>query len=219
MQGSHSLSRYLSLMPVNNSDEHKRQAKYFKGTKSISIYEMHSAMQSCWLITTSSCGGVLYISFLLILQVFLATFMNLASACLAITAIVLYTVNLVNMLRRLWYMCETFEPATYNSRLHYDYNDDGVGRTLSTETVRDEHRRTNFEICQSTRNIVLVGIRVQGRTSNAPVNHTLTCKMLYVWKFIQHWCLITHTFSNNSHLEGLLIPGYHSLSLGTAGRK
>ncbi|KAJ8354594.1 hypothetical protein SKAU_G00221610 [Synaphobranchus kaupii] len=94
--------------------------------------------------------------------VFLTAFMNLASACLAVTAIVLYSVDLGSGQGLRW-ECNSYETATYRPerrRYRYRYNDYDDQTITPTpyddRGVREFNRRTNFDICQSTRDVLLV---------------------------------------------------------------
>ncbi|KAJ8354588.1 hypothetical protein SKAU_G00221550 [Synaphobranchus kaupii] len=94
--------------------------------------------------------------------VFLTAFMNLASACLAVTAIVLYSVDLGSGQGLRW-KCNSYETATYRSeRRRYRYRYDDYDHQTITPTPYDDRgvnefkRRTNFDICQSTRDVLLV---------------------------------------------------------------
>ncbi|XP_035246037.1 membrane-spanning 4-domains subfamily A member 8-like [Anguilla anguilla] len=83
----------------------------------------------------------------------LTAFMNMASACLAVTAIVLCSVGLAQGLSA-HRMCRLYETSPYQRESYYGY-----GRpTLSPEELRvkDQLRRTNFEMCQSMGNILSV---------------------------------------------------------------
>ncbi|XP_061104782.1 transmembrane protein 176B-like [Conger conger] len=89
-------------------------------------------------------------------MVFLTAFMNLASACLAVTAIVLYSVDLASVLR-LGYRCARFEPAASRSD-RYDRYDRYERTTSSPEKLLEQEqlRWENFELCRDVRHMLLV---------------------------------------------------------------
>ncbi|XP_036393740.1 uncharacterized protein LOC118783920 [Megalops cyprinoides] len=86
--------------------------------------------------------------------VFLTTCMNLASACLAVTAIVLYSVDLANGYNLSW-SCKSYEPEStsnsYNRRRYWE-------TTISPEerSQKESLRKKNFEICHNARSILIV---------------------------------------------------------------
>ncbi|KAG7469566.1 hypothetical protein MATL_G00130320 [Megalops atlanticus] len=86
--------------------------------------------------------------------VFLTTCMNLASACLAVTAIVLYSVDLAKGYNFSW-SCKSYEHEytsnSYNRRRYWE-------TTISPEDriQKESLRRKNFEICHNARSILIV---------------------------------------------------------------
>ncbi|KAJ8398404.1 hypothetical protein AAFF_G00426590 [Aldrovandia affinis] len=85
--------------------------------------------------------------------VFLTACMNLANACLAVTAIVLYSVDL-GIGHNLSRECGSYHPARERYRYWETtaYPDEGG--------IQEEYRKRNFELCQSTLNLVMVMLSV-----------------------------------------------------------
>ncbi|XP_036393737.1 transmembrane protein 176B-like [Megalops cyprinoides] len=89
--------------------------------------------------------------------VFLTTCMNLASGCLALIAIALYSMDLVNeydgfhVSRSCKSYAPEYGPDSYNRRRYWE-------TTISPEerSLKESLSRKNFEICHNTRNILLV---------------------------------------------------------------
>ncbi|KAJ8290117.1 hypothetical protein GJAV_G00008880 [Gymnothorax javanicus] len=90
--------------------------------------------------------------------VFLTALMNLASACLAITAIVLYSVDLARGPTFSW-QCSSYEPEISTprpERYYYRYRPWRSTAPPEDPALRSLLRRSNFDICQNFRGILMV---------------------------------------------------------------